>query len=204
MIIRKSIDLYNLTFAFRYEELEMVSGLGIALIVLELLSQTISTGIVGDFDKLYYNKAQVVLTAFFIPSTIFAFFFSDIFELIGLSEDIAEVTEDFLVAFLPGLWVLCHIDLLRRFLVINGEPTLLLKIQAVTHVIHVPLAIVFMHFGLRGLAIATFITNLITYVTACLYLTYHRHLIKNNSLFCINAATLINLNLYFKQCTLPF
>lgn len=203
MLLRKSIDFCNLIFTFRYSEIDKVSGLGLALIILELVSQTISTGVVGDFDKLYYNKAQVVLTVLYIPTAISIFFLSDIVDLIDIEDDILDYSEEFLVTFLPGLWLLWQIDLLRKFLIIHGEPTLLLKIQAVTHALHIPLAVLFMRFGAAGLAIATCITHTLTYGTACLYLSYHRNLIKNNSLFWINSATLINLNVYFKQCLLP-
>ena len=106
MLLRKSIDFCNLIFTFRYSEIDKVSGLGLALIILELVSQTISTGVVGDFDKLYYNKAQVVLTVLYIPTAISIFFLSDIVDLIDIEGDILDYSEEFLVTFLPGLWLL--------------------------------------------------------------------------------------------------
>ena len=183
---------------------DYISGVGLGITFSFITWFSIAMGLAGGIETLssqafgnksyylagwYYNRAQVILTAIFIPQSILLYFATDILVAIGQPQEAAIFAGNYIRVIIPGIWAYCQTELLRRFLSSQGEFQLMFKIQLITTVLHalwVYLFVFWVDIGMDGIAVATCITYILNFVIGTVYITLNKSVVKEGSWHWIN------------------
>lgn len=77
----------------------------------------------------YYHRAVVIVTALFCTQSIFLWNAEDILLFFGQQPKSAHYAGNFIRIYLPGVFMVSQIEVLRRFLSVQGVYFLIVKIQ---------------------------------------------------------------------------
>lgn len=101
-----------------------------------------------------------------MPIAILLYNIEPVLLLLYQDEKVAKYTEEYVMTFLPGLFILAHIDLHRRFLNSLGKnyvPMLCLTVGVFLHIILSYIFVIRYQMEIVGTGIALVITNLIIF-----------------------------------------
>lgn len=128
-----------------------ISGVGLGTITCNVVCFSIGVGLAGGIETLcsqafgnkknylagcYYNRAQVIIIALFIPQSVLLYNATSILKWIGQADIAAEYAGTYIRLNLVGLFAVCQLELLRRFLGTQGVFYLILKTQIVCTCLH--------------------------------------------------------------------
>lgn len=112
----------------------------------------------------------------FLPITILLMNVESILLAIeACSPEVASYTEEYIMAFLPGMFIMAHTDLHRRFLNSLGKnnvPMLCLTFGTLTHFLWCNIFVTKLQLGITGIGISLIITNTIIFLSQLLYSIY--------------------------------
>lgn len=94
---------------------------------------------------------------------------------LGQPAESAKPASEFVIYSLPGVYFLCLLELLRKYLATQGVNSLVLNIQTTTLVLHIFLCFVLLSWydsGLFGIAMIFNINSILNYIIAMLYIWY--------------------------------
>lgn len=103
------------------------------------------------------------MTLSFVPIIVILIHTKDLLIHLGQSELAAEYAQEYMFNFLPGLFILGHIDIHRRFLQSMGKnrmPMICLCIGVLVHLVLSYIFVIKMEMGIKGTGLAGVFMNL--------------------------------------------
>ena len=120
---------------------------------------------------------------------------------IGQPTESAYIASIFIKIHLIGIYVMCHLEMVRRFL--NSQGIFYLVFNAhlatlFTHAFFCYVLIFYLDMGVNGLAYTANITQILTLAIIVIYMASHQYILKEHSWHCINGDSFSNLYEYLK------
>lgn len=141
-------------------------AMGVNSAIETLVSQTSGGGNL-ELCGVYLNRGRYILTLLFIPITILLFNVESVLNSIEVTTpNVARYTQEYILAFLPGLFLMAHTDLHRKFLNSLGKnnvPMVCLTLGTLTHFVWCQIFVINLQMGITGIGIALIITNTIIF-----------------------------------------
>lgn len=103
------------------------------------------------------------MTLSFIPIVLFLVHTEQLLVFLGQSPLAAEYAQEYMFNFLPGLFLLGHIDIHRRYLQSMGKnrmPMVCLSIGLLIHLVLSYILVIKMEMGIRGTGLSGVVMNL--------------------------------------------
>ncbi|CAI2367369.1 unnamed protein product [Moneuplotes crassus] len=216
MILRRLVDVINYLIIGQLGNPDFTAGAGLGILTMNITTFSIGVGLSGGVETLssqafgrkknylagcYYNRAQVILTAIFIPQAIALYYSEDILIFLKQPPASSHYAGIYSSIMIPGLWMLCQTELLRRFLTTQGVLYIVVNSQILSCILH-PLWVYFFvyyfDYSLEGVAYATNMTYLINFIIPILYITKNKDLLKKDSWHCINKDSFSGLLEYLE------
>ena len=215
-VLRRGIDIASYIFVGRLDDYNSTSGAGLSLISGNLLWISYAIGLSGGIETLssqafgsknnylagwYYHRAIVIITSLFIFQSVLLWNIDSILISMGQPEIPALIAGKFVKIYLPGIYAACNVELIRRFLGVQGIYNLLLIIQIFTMALHIfwlYFFIFMLNFGVYGTAIASSITNLSTLIITLTYVTVFKDTLRKDSWHCFNKDSFTGILEYLR------
>lgn len=167
--------------------------------------ETLSSQAFGKMENYlancYYTRAQVILTAIFIPQAILLFFSTPILMAVGMPEVSAIHAGTYIKIMIPGCWGYCQAELLRRYLGTQGAFHIVVYAQILNCILH-PFWLYFFVFvldlSMEGVAFGTSITYFMNYLVPIIYVSFNKSILKENSWHWINKDSFKGLFEYLR------
>ncbi|CAI2366216.1 unnamed protein product [Moneuplotes crassus] len=216
LVLRKLVDNINFYFIGKMDQPDYISGAGLAMLTLNITVISLGIGLSGGVETLssqafgsgknylagcYYNRAQVIMAVMFIFQAIILFFSEDLLVLCGQPKMAAKIAGDFIIKMIPGVWIVCQTELLRRFLTSQGVLYIVVNSQILSCILHTIWLYLFIDvygFGLDGVVYATTITYVLSFILPVLYITFYKEVLKPQSWHCINGDSFTGLLEYLE------
>jgi len=189
VLLKRAVLVSNYMYAGRLDDSLFMGGMGLGELTANLMCVSVGIGLGGGIDTLsstafgnksyylagsYYNSAMVLLTVIFAGQAVILWNATDILMFLGQPESTSILAGEFLRHYMVGIFSLCQVELLRKFLGAQGNFTLITKVQMGTFVVHLLCLYLFVHrwgMGINGIAIASSITHFLTLSITMLYMT---------------------------------
>lgn len=100
----------------------------------------------------------MIITALFIPQAILLYNAKEVLIWLGQPEVSAEYAGIYLRIIVPGMYLFCQTELLRRFLSTQGIFYLILNVQILTTILHTGWLYLFVNYldwDIQGIAVAS-------------------------------------------------
>ena len=165
----------------------MVAGVGLGNMTQNLLGLSIILGFNSTIDTLVsqaagagdkklcgviLNRGRFVMSILFIPIIVIMLNAKNILVAVNMDPKVASYAQQYVLAFLPGLYIQGHADLQRRFLNSFGKNMVTFVCTAISIAFHVVWSHIFvikLGYGIVGTGIANLITCSITFALLLIY-----------------------------------
>ena len=101
--------------------------------------------------------------------------------LFGQPKESAHYAGVFTRIMIPGLWMLCQTELLRRYLTTQGVLYIVVNSQIVTCALHPLWLYLLSNSSITGVAYATTLTYFLNFIMPILYITFKKSVVKEDS-----------------------
>ncbi|CAI2363185.1 unnamed protein product [Moneuplotes crassus] len=151
LLLRRSMEIFNYMILGRLGDPALVSGAGLGNSTINITLLSIGIGFTGAIETLssqafgkgdnylagcYYTRAQVILTIILLPICIMFWYLTPILIYIGQEVQTSIYAGNFVRAWIPGTFSFCQSECLRKFLIAQGQYSLMPKIQIGTSLLH--------------------------------------------------------------------
>jgi len=131
----------------------------------------------------YYTRAQVIVSALFIPQAIVLYNSESILLYINQPEESAKYAGEYLRICMYGIWAYCQTELLRRFLGTQGVFYLILNVQIFSTCMHMVWLYLFVYqwdWGIYGVAYSNLITYSMNFAISYGYIWINKSVVKED------------------------
>ena len=141
------MELINYAVIGRLGDPILVSGAGLGNITINITTLSIGAGLTGAIETLssqafgngknylagyYFTRAQVIISFMLIPVMFILWNISSILIFMGQNEEASIYAGTYIRVWLPGTWMYCQSECLRKFLASQGEFNFMPRIQIFT------------------------------------------------------------------------
>ena len=215
-LLRRLVEVSGYIFIGRLDDPNALSGAGLALISGNLLWVGFAIGLAGGIETLssqafgsknnylagwYYHRAIVIVTWLFLFQSILLWNIESFLIFIGQPKQSAHIAGKFIKINLPGIYGICNVELIRRFLSVRGMYNLLLKVLVFTTSLHIFWLYFFifgLNLGVYGTPIAISITYWSTFIITWTYLTIFKNTWRKDSWHCFNKDSFTGIFEYLR------
>ena len=186
-LLMKVQEIVNLIFVGHSNNSQMIAAVGLGNALLDIMGLSIIIGMNGalntlssqsagaqriDMCQTYLKRGKVVLTMCFVPIAILLTQSERILLMAGQDKAVARYAAQYIMAYLPGLYLMGMIDIQRRFLNTLKEYTNVMIIQVTAVFFHIASSWLFvdhLQYGIVGTGLAAVSTNAFVYFVLCYY-----------------------------------
>ncbi|CAI2365265.1 unnamed protein product [Moneuplotes crassus] len=216
MLLRRSLDIVNYAVIGQMGDATYASGLGLGMMTINMVAICLGNGLSGGIETLcsqafgrndnyqagqYYKRAQVILTALFIPQAILLYFATPLLMASGQPERSSQIAGEYILICLPGIWCYCQTELLRRFLGAQKVFNVMMNSQIINVFLHFVWVFIFVYildFSYKGVYYASLLTYILNLALPILYINYSPSCIRENCWHSFSSESFKNLGEYLK------
>lgn len=185
----RTTDVVNLSFLGHLEDNALIAGIGMGSTCVNFLGWSMVQGMNSALDTLvsqsagagklelcgvYLNRGRFIMTFSFVPVALATFFIEDLLVGAGQNPRVAAYTQQYLHAYLPGLYLIGLNNCQTKFLNNLKKAKVTMISQIVACMLHVVWTYFLvskdqMNLGIKGTGIAMVISNLTVYSINLLY-----------------------------------
>jgi MATE family multidrug resistance protein len=187
--IQRTQDLVNLSFLGHLHDNARIAGVGLGSVCANFTGWAIVIGMNSALDTLvsqsagagklelcgvYLNRGRFIMTIFFLPVLVFAFYLEEGLVFLGQNPRVAAYTQQYMLAYLPGLYIMGLQNCQQKFLNNLKKAKVPMISQAIAAVLHVFWTYFLvspdqLNLGIRGTGIAMVMANLTVLSSNLLY-----------------------------------
>ncbi|CAI2387247.1 unnamed protein product [Moneuplotes crassus] len=216
MLLMRGPEVVDYVVAGHLGDPAFVAGFGLALVSMSVMVVSLSIGLSGGVETLcsqafgrnedaqageYYRRAQLIMTALFIPQAILLCFAPELLIMTGQPEKASYLAGDYIKICMPGIWCYCQTELLRRFLGAQGVFKIIMNFQILNFFLHFLWIYIFVYtldLSYSGIAYATLMTYMLNYICPVLYISLFSTNVRADSWGCISRSTFSGLLQYLE------
>ena len=216
VLLRRVTDTVNYMAIGRLGDNSQINGGWFALTSVNFVPVAMTVGLAGGIETLssqafgsgnnylggsQYHRGFIVTNIMLAIVSILFWNIESFLILIDQPEESAAYTAKFLRVYLPGMFAISNVELIRRFLSVQGIYSLILIMQIIAfffHLIMLYCFTIFMKFGVYGVAYAANLSSSFLFGLIVCYITFSKNTVRENSWHWFNQNSFKGIFEYLK------